>query len=38
MYHAVSLFGVLYTTGAAIEVIKEQNSGHLVNVSGLAAR
>ncbi len=34
----VNVFGLLYTTEAAIQVMKEQNSGHLVNVSSLAAR
>lgn len=35
----VNVFGVLYTTEGAIEVMKEQGSGgHLVNVSSLAGR
>jgi NADP-dependent 3-hydroxy acid dehydrogenase YdfG len=34
----VNVFGVLYTTDAAIKVMKEQGSGDLVNVSSLAGR
>lgn len=34
----VNVFGLLYTTNAALEVMKEQGSGHLVNVSSLAGR
>ncbi len=34
----VNVFGLLYTTDAAMEVMKEQGSGHIVNVSSLAAR
>lgn len=34
----VNVLGLLYATDAAIEVMKEQSSGHLVNVSSLAAR
>jgi NADP-dependent 3-hydroxy acid dehydrogenase YdfG len=30
--------GLLYTTDAAIQVMKEQGSGHLVNVSSVAGR
>lgn len=34
----VNVLGLLYTTDAAIEVMKEQNSGHLVNISSVAGR
>jgi NADP-dependent 3-hydroxy acid dehydrogenase YdfG len=34
----VNVLGLLYTTDAAIEVMKRQGSGHLVNVSSLAGR
>ena len=34
----VNVLGLLYATDAAIEVMKEQGSGHLVNVSSLAGR
>lgn len=34
----VNVLGLLYTTDAAIGVMKEQSSGHIVNVSSLAAR
>jgi NADP-dependent 3-hydroxy acid dehydrogenase YdfG len=34
----VNVLGLLYTTDAAIEVMKEQGSGHLVNISSLASR
>jgi NADP-dependent 3-hydroxy acid dehydrogenase YdfG len=34
----VNVFGLLYTTDAAIEVMKEQSSGHLVNISSVAGR
>jgi len=34
----VNVFGLLYTTEAAIEVMKEQGSGHLVNISSTAGR
>jgi NADP-dependent 3-hydroxy acid dehydrogenase YdfG len=29
------VLGFLYTTGAAIEVMKEQGSGHIVNICSL---
>jgi NADP-dependent 3-hydroxy acid dehydrogenase YdfG len=32
------VLGLLYTTDAAIEVMKRQGSGHIVNVSSLAGR
>ena len=34
----VNVLGLLYVTDAAIEVMKEQGSGHLVNISSLASR
>jgi NADP-dependent 3-hydroxy acid dehydrogenase YdfG len=34
----VNVLGLLYTTEAAIEVFKRQQSGHIVNVSSLAGR
>jgi NADP-dependent 3-hydroxy acid dehydrogenase YdfG len=34
----VNVLGLLYTTDAAIEVMKRQGSGHIVNVSSLAGR
>ena len=34
----INVLGLLYVTHAAIEVMKEQGSGHLVNISSLAAR
>jgi NADP-dependent 3-hydroxy acid dehydrogenase YdfG len=34
----VNVMGVLYATDAAIAVMKEQGSGHIVNVSSLAGR
>jgi NADP-dependent 3-hydroxy acid dehydrogenase YdfG len=34
----VNVMGVLYATDAAIAVMKEQSSGHLVNVSSVAGR
>lgn len=34
----VNVMGLLYTTDAAIAVMKEQGSGHLVNVSSVAGR
>jgi NADP-dependent 3-hydroxy acid dehydrogenase YdfG len=34
----VNVMGVLYATDAAIAVMKEQGSGHLVNVSSVAGR
>jgi NADP-dependent 3-hydroxy acid dehydrogenase YdfG len=34
----VNVLGLLYTTDAAIETMKRQGSGHLVNVSSLAGR
>jgi NADP-dependent 3-hydroxy acid dehydrogenase YdfG len=34
----VNVLGLLYTTDAAIEVMKEQSSGHLINISSLASR
>ena len=34
----VNVLGLLYATEAAIEVMKEQGSGHLVNISSLAGR
>jgi NADP-dependent 3-hydroxy acid dehydrogenase YdfG len=37
MIHA-NVFGVLYCTHAALPVMKEQGSGHIVNVSSVAGR
>ena len=34
----VNVLGLLYTTDAAIEVMKEQGSGHIVNISSVAGR
>jgi NADP-dependent 3-hydroxy acid dehydrogenase YdfG len=34
----VNVMGLLYTTDAAVQVMKEQGSGHLVNVSSVAGR
>lgn len=34
----VNVMGLLYVTEAAIQVMKEQASGHLVNISSLASR
>ena len=34
----VNVLGLLYATDAAIEVMKEQGSGYLVNISSLASR
>ncbi len=34
----VNVLGLLYVTDAAIQVMKEQGSGHLVNISSLASR
>jgi NADP-dependent 3-hydroxy acid dehydrogenase YdfG len=34
----VNVMGLLYATDAAIEVMKRQGGGHLVNVSSLAGR
>jgi NADP-dependent 3-hydroxy acid dehydrogenase YdfG len=34
----VNVLGLLYVTDAAIEAMKEQGSGHLVNISSLASR
>src|SRR3954468_12547814 len=34
----VNVLGLLYATDADIEVMKEQGSGHLVNISSLASR
>ena len=34
----VNVLGLLYATDAAVEVMKRQGSGHLVNVSSLAGR
>ena len=34
----VNVLGLLYATDAAIEVMKQQGSGHLVNVSSVAGR
>jgi len=34
----VNVLGLLYATDAAIEVMKKQGSGHLVNISSLAGR
>ena len=34
----VNVLGLLYATDAAIEVMREQGSGHLVNISSLASR
>jgi NADP-dependent 3-hydroxy acid dehydrogenase YdfG len=34
----VNVLGLLYTTDAAIEAMKNQDGGHLVNISSLAGR
>jgi NADP-dependent 3-hydroxy acid dehydrogenase YdfG len=34
----VNVMGLLYTTDAAIDVMKQQGSGHLVNISSVAGR
>ena len=34
----VNVLGILYATDAAIDVMKEQGSGHLVNISSVAGR
>ena len=34
----VNVLGLLYATDAAIEAMKEQGSGHIVNVSSVAGR
>jgi NADP-dependent 3-hydroxy acid dehydrogenase YdfG len=34
----VNVLGLLYATDAAIEAMKEQGSGHLINISSLASR
>ena len=34
----INVLGLLYVTDAAIQVMKEQGSGHLVNISSLASR
>ena len=34
----VNVLGLLYVTDAAIEAMKEQSSGHIVNISSLASR
>jgi NADP-dependent 3-hydroxy acid dehydrogenase YdfG len=34
----VNVLGLLYTTDAALEMMKRQGSGHIVNVSSLAGR
>ena len=34
----VNVMGLLYVTDAAIEVMKEQGSGHIVNISSVAGR
>ena len=34
----VNVLGLLYTTDAAIKVMKEQGSGHIVNISSVAGR
>ena len=34
----VNVLGFLYATDAAIAVMKEQQSGHIVNISGVAGR
>jgi NADP-dependent 3-hydroxy acid dehydrogenase YdfG len=38
MMFKVNVLGLLYATDAAIEVMKEQSSGHLINISSLASR
>ncbi len=32
------MLGLLYVTDAAVQMIKEQGSGHLVNISSVAGR
>jgi NADP-dependent 3-hydroxy acid dehydrogenase YdfG len=34
----VNVLGLLYVTDAAVQVMKEQGSGHLVNISSVAGR
>jgi NADP-dependent 3-hydroxy acid dehydrogenase YdfG len=34
----VNVLGLLYTTDAAVEAMKRQNSGHIVNISSVAGR
>jgi NADP-dependent 3-hydroxy acid dehydrogenase YdfG len=34
----VNVLGLLYATDAAIDIMKEQKSGHLVNISSVAGR
>jgi NADP-dependent 3-hydroxy acid dehydrogenase YdfG len=34
----INVLGLLYVTDAAVQVMKEQGSGHLVNISSLASR
>ena len=34
----VNVLGLLYTTDAAVEIMKEQGSGHIVNISSVAGR
>ncbi len=34
----INVLGLLYATDAAVEVMKEQGSGHLINISSLAGR
>ncbi len=34
----VNVMGLLYVTDAAVQIMKEQGSGHLVNISSVAGR